>query len=275
MVLATGLSLGVMLALGDPAAGSLAEMPFRQIFSTVFLLGYAELPVRPVGPAWSLDVEMQFYLLAPPLIILVRRTSAIIALGLAYVAHLAGMAIYPGVVLTSFLPFFVIGMVAAQHDWRVPEQLANGALAAAIALTVAIQVSPWQPLLLGGDSEWWPSLNLVLAALAFPQALLSATTRGGKHDGICADQSYIVYMLHWPAILVWRGLEPATPLQSTMLFIALCVAVASCAWLTRWLLDQPLNRARARWVEARRPFADGTGQLPEGAKGDDSTRVFA
>lgn len=275
MVLATGMSLTVMAALGDPAVRVLLEMPLRQLFSTLFLLGYAEMPVRPVGPAWSLDIEMQFYLLAPALVILVRRSSALIALGLAYALHVAGMAFYPGVVLTSFLPFFVVGMVAAQHDWRVPVPLANGALAAAVTLTIAIQLSPWQPLLLGENAAWWPSLNLLLAALALPQALVSVTSRGGKHDSVCADQSYIVYMLHWPAILVWRGVEPVTTFQSGALFVVLCLAVALLSWLTRWLLDRPLNHARARWVEARRPVSDRTETLPSGSKGDDSTRVFA
>lgn len=275
MVLATGMSLSVMAALGDPLVRVAMEMPLRQMLSAVFLLGYAEMPVRPVGPAWSLDVEMQFYLLAPVLIVLVRRCSALIALGMAYAVHVAGMALYPGVVLTSFLPFFVVGMVAAQHDWRVPAPLANGALATAIALTIAIQMSPWQPLLLGENAPWWPSLNLLLAALALPQALVSVTTRGGKHDSVCADQSYIVYMLHWPAILVWRGVEPVTTVQSGVLFVALCLAVALLAWLTRWLLDRPLNHARASWVDARRPVADTAMTREVSSKGDDSPRVFA
>ncbi len=275
MVVVSVLTLAVMALLGDSALDVVGQMPLRQTFSTLFALGYAEMPVRPVGPAWSLDIEMQFYLVAPALVWLVRRTSAVVALGCAYGLYILGMTLYPGIVLTSFVPFFMIGMVAAQHRWAAPPRLAGTALAFAIILTVAMLLSPWRASLLGEGGAHWPTVNLLIAALALPQALVSVQSKGGKRDAVWADQSYIVYMLHWPAILVWRAVAWPNAFAAAAGLVALATAVALGAWLLRRAFDQPLNRARARWVAHRRSPLPGLRESGDDAKGDDRPSVFA
>ena len=270
MVLASVLSLGAMAWLGDPALRVVAAMPGQQALSALFALGYAQMPVRPVGPAWSLDIEMQFYCVAPLLVLMVRRTSAIAALAAGYALYVAGMLLWPGIVLTSFVPFFVVGMVAAQHRWRPSPRMAEASLALAIVLTAAIVISPWYAPLLGEGGAYWPELNLLLAALALPQALVSVQARPAGRDPVWADQSYIVYLLHWPAILLWRGIAWPGPLAQAAGLAGLAALVAFTAWAVHGGLDRPLNRARSRWVAARRaPLAASS------AKGDDTAPVFA
>ncbi|MES2494174.1 MAG: acyltransferase [Pseudomonadota bacterium] len=274
MVLASGLSLAVLAWLGDPAGGEAAAMPVRQALSAAFALGYAGMPVRPLGPAWSLDIEMQFYLVAPLLVLMVRRVPAVAALAAAYGVYAAGMTFYPELVLSSFLPFFVIGMVAAEHRWRVSRRLAAAGLGAAVALTAAIIASPWYAPLLGEGGDHWPAVNLLLAALVLPQALASAGNPSGARDKVWADQSYIVYLLHWPAIQVLRGIVWPGPTAKMLGLMVLAAVVTLLAWAVRRYCDRPLNRARARWVTARRVASDPA-DLPDRAKGDDRTRVFA
>ena len=285
MVLASALSLGVMAYLDDGGLATIGAMPVRQAFSTLFALGYAEMPVRPLGPAWSLDIEMQFYLVAPALVLLVRRVRAVVALAAGYGIYLAGLAIYPGVVLTSFLPFFIIGMVAAEHRWTPPPRLAEAGLGLTMVLTAAIIASPWYAPLLGEGGAHWPEVNLLLAALALPQAFVSVQQRSAGRDAAWADQSYIVYMVHWPAILLLRGIAWPSASARALGFIALAAAVALLAWAVRSLYDQPFNRARARWVAARSsaaakpcPKADDANEDDangDDAKGDDRETVFA
>ena len=45
-------------------AGSIGGM-FHQLFSNVLILGYNSLSYQANVPGWSLDMEMQFYLVAP------------------------------------------------------------------------------------------------------------------------------------------------------------------------------------------------------------------
>ena len=281
MVLSSALALGAMAWLGDGALRFVWAMPVWQSLCTVFVVGYAQLPVRPVGPAWSLDIEMQFYLVAPLLALVVRRSSAVAALAAGYGLYLAGLMIYPGVVLTSFIPFFVIGMVAAQHRWRPSLRLAEASLAAAIILTAGILVSPWAPQLLGEGGKHWPEVNLLLAALALPQALVSVSNVSGTaaaraRDAIWADQSYIVYMLHWPAIMLYRGIHWSGPVDRALGGVLLAVAVAGLAYAVRQFYDLPLNRARGRWVGYRRSSsAIHAGSAPTDSKEGDRPAVFA
>lgn len=273
MVLASALALTALAVLGDPAASDAAAMPLRQAFSTVFLLGYGGMPVRPLGPAWSLDIEIQFYLVAPMLVAVVRRVSAVVALGAAYGVYAAGMTLYPELVLTSFLPFFAIGMVAAEHQWQVSPRVAEAGLAAAIVLTGAIILSPWYAQLLGEGGAHWPAINLLLAALALPQALVSVRNRSDARDAVWADQSYIVYLLHWPAIQLLRGIAWPNMAAKAVGFAVLAIVVTLLAWAVRRFCDRPLNRARARWVAGRR--AATTEEAGDDSKGDDRPPVFA
>jgi len=271
MILAALASIAALVATGDGLVAAVRTMPLRQAFSSVFVLGYAQMPVRPVGPAWSLDIEMQFYLAVPLLVLLVRRASAVLALGAAYLAYTAGIALYPELVLTSFLVPFVIGMVAARHEWTISPRIGEAGQALALALVALAWLSPWRGLLLGsGEGAWWPSFNILLAALVLPQALVSVGRKGGARDHLWADQSYVVYMLHWPAILLLRGFVWDGAAGRAMALAVLSLGVAALCWAVHRWYDRPINRARARWVESRRAVAPASA-----TKGDDSAAVFA
>ncbi len=273
MVLAVLASVAALVVTHDSALPALRAMPLRQGFSSIFVLGYAQMPVRPLGPAWSLDIEMQFYLASPLLVLLVRRSRALFVLVGAFLIYTAGIAVYPELVLTSFLVPFVLGMVAARHDWSVSARLGTAGQALAIVIVAAAWLSPWHELLLGSaEDAWWPSLNIIVAALALPQALVSVQSRGGKHDQLWADQSYVVYMLHWPAILLLRGLSWSGPFDRAVGLVALAFSTALLCWAVHRFLDRPLNRARARWVNRRRAAAPAP---VHATKGDDSAPVFA
>ncbi|MBC2665584.1 acyltransferase [Novosphingobium flavum] len=271
MVIAAVLCVAVMALVDHGGLSAVAAMPLRQAFSTLFVLGYAQMPVRPVGPAWSLDIEMQFYLVAPLLVPLVQRTSAIAALFAAFVVYTLGIAVYPELVLTSFLVPFVIGMVAARHQWTVSPRLAEGLQALAVLIVAAVCLSPWRTLLLGSEEGgWWPQLNILLAVLVLPQALVSVGRRGGPRDQIWADQSYVVYMLHWPGILLLRGIAWPEGAAWSAGLVAIGLATSLLCWAIHRYYDRPLNRRRARWVDSRRNAA-----RVAVTKGDDSAPVFA
>jgi peptidoglycan/LPS O-acetylase OafA/YrhL len=278
MVLAAVLCTAALAVTGDGLFSAARAMPLRQVFSSVFVLGYALMPVRPVGPAWSLDIEMQFYLVAPLMIWAASRMSAIVALFAAFMAYTLAIIVYPELVLTSFLVPFVIGIVAARHQWTVSPRLAEAAQALAVVLVGAVWFSPWRHLLLGSDSaSWWTGFNVLLAGLVLPQALVSVGKRGGAHDRLWADQSYIVYMLHWPAILILRAVVWPSGAAWTAGLIGLGLGTSVLCWAVHHWYDRPLNRRRARWVEARRVIAGSTPavQAAGPTKGDDSAPAFA
>lgn len=253
MILAVILCAAIMPAVSEPTWPYVLAQPVRQVFSSLFLVGYAQLNGRPAAPAWSLDVEMQFYLLAPLLILLMRRMTAIIALSGAYLVYTLGLAFYSEVALPVFIVPFVIGMVAARERWRVSPRIGMVLQMLAVALVVGAALSPLRPLLLDdGPGNCWPQFNLVIAALLLPQALVSVQSEGGRHDKLWADQSYIVYLLHWPAILITRWQEWPTGPKGLVWGLGLAVIVVVLSWAVHRWIDCPFNRARSRWVAARR-----------------------
>ena len=279
MVLTSVIAMATLIAVRSPELPAITGQPLRQIASAVFALGYAQLSERPVGPAWSLDVEMQFYLIAPILAQMVRRVSALAAMLGAMVVFQLGLMFYPEVALPVFVPFFVLGMVASQHQWKAPSgSLSGGLLAASVALVVALQFSPWQGDFLRENGNWSPLFNILIAALALPHALASVTRRGDRADAVLADQSYIVYMMHWPVIVIFRATDWGSPAQTMAAAMALCALIGSLSWLVWRHVDVPINRMRQRWVDARRTDAlvsRAQPGVPLRTKGDDRDRRFA
>lgn len=251
MLFASALTLAVMFAIGSDTLPEVLSHPLRQAFSGLFFVGYAGMPVRPVGPAWSLDIEMQFYLVAPLLAIIVQRISWILTLLFGYMAFAFGLAFIPGVVLTSFLLFFVIGMAAAEHQWRPSRRTAVFCMRLAIVLTIAILLSPWRYDMLNEHGENWQVFNIVLAALLLPIALATGERVGDRTDSALGDHSYVMYMVHWPAILVFRHYDwggAGGHLAAAFGLLLVTGAVSYAAW--RWI-DVPINRKRASWVASR------------------------
>ena len=279
MVLTSVIAVATLISLHSPELPAIMAQPFRQATSAVFALGYAQLVERPVGPAWSLDVEMQFYLIAPMLALLVGRVSGLAAIVAAMVAFQLGLMLYPEVALPIFIPFFVLGMVASQHQWKAPPaRLGGGMLAASVALVIAAQFSPWQGNLLGESGRWSPVFNILAAALAMPHALASVTRRGDRNDAVLADQSYIVYMMHWPVILLFRATFWGSAVQTNLAAVALCGVIATLSWAVWRHFDVPINQMRQRWVDARRtgePLPYHHSESAPRTKGDDTAPRFA
>lgn len=255
MLLVSGFTLVVMAALGLPLDGLRRDGVPHLLFSTTFLLGYYTLPFQPVGSAWSLDIEMQFYLVAPLLATVATRVRAAWLLVAAFLCSIAGVWLLSGALLPSYLFFFVIGMAAAVNEWRPTARLAWSSAGVTAAIVVAIALSPWPDLLFGGTHAgplqfYNVHLNIVLAVLSAPFAVFTTRQPSEPADRMFADLSYVVYLLHWSAML-WFHTVQGSILTRLPVAAASFVLVPAAAWLIWRFVDRPLNRARTRWVTGR------------------------
>lgn len=227
------------------------------IASSVGFLGYAWLPDRPVGPAWSLDIEMQFYLVAPVLLWAARRAGAVSAvLVAAAVSAMAAIAMRVEL-LPAYLVFFVAGIVAAQSRWRPTSREIGVPIALIGVASLALLVSPFHSLIIvGAHPGPWSAYNGaydVALALAFiPWAIASTHRKGGASDKMFADLSYAVYLFHWIGV---EWLNHATAgkghVERLTYIAALFVLVMVVSWLAWKVVDQPLNRMRSEWLSRR------------------------
>ena len=255
--LVTAITLVYLWASGRPA--SYWVMPYRTHFvlSNLFLIGYHQLPRQPLIPAWSLDIEMQFYLVAPFIALLLARRKRLAGLVLiaAAAVSLGDYFLNSPISVAQYLVYFVIGMIAAATDWRPSGRLVLGFLGAMAILVACCLASPWRGVLLVGAHPgplaiYSPHANVVLALLAMPYAIYTTRQRGFSKDGMFADLSYVVYLLHWPATLWIDGHQGNTwhRLGAIVMGSTLVMGISLVIWK---FYDHPINRLRSRWVNAR------------------------
>jgi peptidoglycan/LPS O-acetylase OafA/YrhL len=228
------------------------------IISNLFIFGYNTLQRPPIVPGWSLDIEMQFYVLAPFLAMLFawRKISpAWLLLGFAAIS-LASYLLHNPVSLMDYLVYFAVGMTAACADWRPSGKLVLGFLgAAALGIFVCI-ASPWRGVLLlgahpGPHAIYNPHLNVVLALLMVPYAIYTTRQPGSSRDGMFADLSYIVYLLHWAGAM-WINSHTGSAAHRLSYMAVGWVVVIGLSLLIWKFYDRPINRMRSRWVSKRK-----------------------
>lgn len=275
-MLASGLSLAAHGWLGTPDWPLIRESLVAQLGAGISILGYAQLVTRPVGPAWSLDIEIQFYLAAPLLGWLVRRAPAGAVLGVGGLVWLVALASGAGVVLPSFLVFFLLGMVAAEHDWQAPARVGPVGMVMAVGLVGLALLSPWRVALVGEGGDYAALFNLLLGLLVLPFALGTVRRPPDSFDRAMGDHSYLIYLLHWPAIIVLRhggsaiGFDRVGQWGLAVAVMAVSVVVL-CQLVWRWL-DRPSERARGAWLQA---ILRGRASEPAVRKEDDRRHFLA
>lgn len=230
------------------------------IASNLFIFGYQTLQRQPIVPAWSLDIELQFYVVAPFLAMLFawkKLGPGWILSGFAAIS-LASFLLDNPVSLMKYLVYFATGMAAASANWRPSAKLVIGFLCATVLLAAACSASPWRGILLVGAhpgplSTYNPDLNVALALLMVPYAIFTTRQRGFSMDGMFGDLSYIVYLLHWVGVL-WISSHPRSRSYSVHLAEG-CVLVIGISIAIWKVYDRPINGMRSRWVRSRREFA--------------------
>jgi peptidoglycan/LPS O-acetylase OafA/YrhL len=227
------------------------------VLSNCFIFGYSSLFPRPIIPAWSLDIEMQYYIIAPVFAILLMRR--IVRPGWMLLAvcavSLCSAATGNKIPILSYLFFFLIGMTAASTSWQPSRKLVTTSSFFGLLLIAMCIISPWREILLIGLhrtplAAYNVHANLILAVLAAPYAIYTTTQKGFAADEMFGDLSYVVYLLHWAGAM-WFGSVSGSQsrrLQAAGIAWFLVLALSVAIWK---YFDKPINRMRARWVRSR------------------------
>lgn len=223
----------------------------HQAFSSIAILGYASLPFRTDNPGWSLDIELQFYILAPIIVWIVARDRW--AIPLLAVVSACGWVLVLQATLVPYLIFFSLG-IATFAAGRPAKFAALLAIITAIGLA-ALLISPWRgAVLLGlhpgpnGIYNGWA--NAIVALGFMPWALQTVFQPDTPLDGLFGDLSYIFYLLHQP-ILYLAHTERGSMLHRLIVAATAFGLTIALSLLLRQLIDRPANRLRARWVAAK------------------------
>jgi len=249
--LCSGITWALLYWRGEHPAqiGGLAH----QIFSNLFIIGYNTLPYQANVPGWSLDMELQFYLIAPLVIFLISKSIHVLAvfvLTTVLSQWLGGAA-----TVAPFIIFFAIGVASAVYDLKPSRALAYRTLFATLALLVIFAALFIKNIALGElqgkDLVALSSTsNLLVAVMMTPFALYTVRQRSGWVDRMFGDLTYIFYLMHWPIIGLNQTGEGSYWNRLWLCSESLLVILAASFVIWR-VFDHPINKWRAAWVKSR------------------------
>ncbi len=264
--LATLLTLAIMWASGQlPAFASElspAEWP-RMLFANLAILGCGSLPHadRLLDTAWSLDVELQFYLAVPLLMCLSARTRSLLVATVGIVG--LGLLLAYGEPIHRHLgyyaTFFGPGMAVEQTRWRPSPRLASMSLVGAAAVAVAALAMPATRDLFTASGHavtelyrWNYAANCLLALLLMPFAFSTVYRRSSGTDRMFGDLSYLVYLFHLPLVgLLGSGFGTLPLAERLAGLAALWIATFGLSLFVWRYLHRPLERGRHAFVASR------------------------
>jgi peptidoglycan/LPS O-acetylase OafA/YrhL len=222
------------------------------ILENIQMIGAKNISFAANPPAWSLDIEAQFYLIAPMMLGLIKKSlwwiSAIALLCLISLKLCDDFSVLP------YILFFTAGSVCAVVKWNPSWRLSLTALLLAIIIAL---VCAGTGILEGGRHPTQLYLSLVgpasgfIAFVALPFAIFTTRHEGGASDRMMGDLSFIVYMIHRPILDLIRTGDGGVLHRASSACLALGLTLVT-SFLIWKILDRPLNKARAAWV-AKRP----------------------
>lgn len=230
----------------------------HQIFSNIMILGYNSLPFQANLPGWSLDMEMQFYLIAPFVIFLVSKNIYLVfaCVAVSFLSPWLG----GGATVAPFLYFFGLGVAAALHNLKPSRKIAYGALYGTLALLFVCALLLFKNIVFGGPEganvlAFGSKTNMLIAVMMTPWALYTTQQKTGATDRMLGELSYIFYLLHWSVIGAMKTGE-GSYFERIVLCSEALVVILAASYVIWLLFDRPINKLRAAWVAGRRVLGE-------------------
>ncbi|WP_395398021.1 acyltransferase [Novosphingobium sp. BL-8A] len=258
MMLVSLITVAILPVLGVPTGLVFSAHPVHLVFSSTFLIGYSWMAYLPVLPAWSLDIEMQFYMIAPLLSVLIafpRQRSVVLAIAAGSSLAIGLLAPDMQAILPKYMVFFVLGMICAEQDWRPSGRAAALSAGVLVAVVLVTLIAPWRGIMIRGAApadlyNFNPLFNVALSFACLPLAIYTTSLKSDGTDRMMGDMSYIIYLLHW-VTTPWFG-SIQGPFAARLAVAGASFALVPCgAWLIWKFWDRPINRLRAQWVASR------------------------
>lgn len=217
---------------------------------TPALFGIASTQRGPLAIAWSLDIELQFYLIAPLLMAFAAHAAPTTVFMLALAAGAGGVWLEEAtgaVTVAKYAPLFVAGMLTHTARWKPSARAADASLGLFVAATALTALTPFwakqtpDPF----DRDIYAAAWLVPLLPWIARSLQQRSDGTDRHLG---NLSYPLYLVHAPLLALTADL--AGPTAASKLTAIGAAGLASVALYV--LVDRPLDSWRLAVTEGVR-----------------------
>ena len=243
-------------------ANSWQRFSLVEIFiKNIAILGLTTSPIIFLTPAWSLDVEVQFYLLAPLLVTLRRFIDIKVQLILSLVV--LGIILYCVPVenrishLLLYLPFFLSGALLYYSGKIFSAKSSLYFLLAAAGIVLVNIIVPdlregflKKDLPLFGLHQYQDQVNVVLALLTTPFLSRNVTQKvTDNNDGLWLSMSFVLYLVHWPILNMYTTTILLQGEKYKILYLILFYLISLlAAYLITTKVDRYCEGFRRKWL---------------------------
>jgi len=238
------------------------DMNLVEIFSkNIMVIGLNSSPIIFITPAWSLEVEIQFYL-AVPILVMLRRYLDIRVQLLISLLILVVLIYYIPVNdrlpnLFFSLPFFLIGAWLYYSSKVFTEKTANiFLLAGAAVLLLNFSVPALRAIFLVktesrfGIDQYQDHINMLLALLTIPFLTRNITQKiSDKNDSTWSSMSFVIYLLHWPLLKLYNTALLMEGNKYKLIYLALLyIASLLFSYIIAIKYDKYFEGVRRKWL---------------------------
>jgi peptidoglycan/LPS O-acetylase OafA/YrhL len=209
-------------------------------------------PLNP--PSWSIAIELQFYAIAPFLVVLLRNNAAtVVVLTTGFVLWLIYATGVAHLLVVHFIFLFGLGIWFSNRALQeTAARLVPYGLAGILFFFVVAGIPSVQAELLGyGMTRRLAAIGLGM--LCLPYVATSLSKKSHSFDRVLGDLSFPVYLFHWPALVIAGKLIATGRIP---LAVGLTIVLTLVAYT---LIDRPSEVFRYNFVEGRRKPSVATG----------------
>jgi peptidoglycan/LPS O-acetylase OafA/YrhL len=236
-------------------------LTLSNLIRNALVLGISNSHRQFLVPAWSLDIEAQFYITAPVFLMVGLQRKGILYLLFISVASFVFIVLSSTMNVWSnffmFLPFFLLGGVIYLYNIKFSASFAGTCLLIAATILSINYLSLFikNGYLFNKQAVFYvfsyqETLNVILTLLTVPFITVNVRQPSvGSKDGLLSSMSYVIYLLHWPLLQIYA----MTVLHVTMLQKYTCIFIyyMTClflSWVFSAYVDAHFESKRRIWL---------------------------